>query len=158
MFKLPSFNTFARGIFRSSIAPSSTTAVQISKLQMSTSTSSAAAAATAAHQIKFSSETPGPIEQTIAEKLTAQLKPDSLVIYNDSHKHAGHHGLRGATNVTESHFRIEIVSDAFKDYKTQPNRHRLVYNILSDELENKGVHALQLKTKTSEEIKKLLQK
>ncbi|GMM35429.1 Bol1 protein [Saccharomycopsis crataegensis] len=123
--------------------------LKISKATMSTSS------ILSAKGITFSSETPGPIEISIAEKISEKLNPESLVIFNDSHKHAGHHGLRGASNTTESHFRLEVISGAFAPYKTQPNRHRLIYNILDDELKTKGVHALQLKTKTPEEIAKL---
>ncbi|KAK6455408.1 bola protein [Scheffersomyces xylosifermentans] len=100
-----------------------------------------------------SSDTPGPIEETIVEKLVQNLKPSYLKIANDSQKHAHHAGIRGATNVTESHFRIEVVSNAFEG-KNMPTRHRLIYGLLDDELKNKGVHALQMKTKTESEIKK----
>ena len=55
-------------------------------------------------------------------------------------------------NKTESHFRLEIVSDVFEG-KSLPARHRLVYSLLANELKNDGVHALQMKTKTPEEIK-----
>lgn len=104
--------------------------------------------------IKYSSETPGPIEQEIVEKIKAGINPTILKVSNDSHKHSSHHGMRGATNITESHFRLEIISDAFKQHKNQPARHRLIYGILDDELKHKGVHALQLKTKTPEEYEK----
>ena len=99
------------------------------------------------------SENPGPIETSIISKITNEFKPSYFKIVNDSHKHAHHAGIRGATNVTESHFRLEIISDVF-DGKTLPARHRLVYNLLDDELKNHGVHALQMKTKTEKEIKK----
>lgn len=102
--------------------------------------------------VTFSSSAPGPIERSIADKLQQELKPQSLVIHNDSHKHAGHHGIRGAENTTESHFRIEIVSDKFGEIKGQPNRHRLVYSLLKEEMTDKGVHALQLKTKAPSEV------
>ena len=51
----------------------------------------------------------------------------------------------------ETHFRLVITSEAFKS-KMQPARHRMVYNILKDELAMEGgIHALQLKTRTPEE-------
>ncbi|CAI5757144.1 unnamed protein product [Candida verbasci] len=93
------------------------------------------------------SENPGPIELSIIEKVTKEFQPSYLKIVNDSHKHAHHAGIRGASNKTESHFRIEIVSDKFKGI-TMPNRHRLVYNLLDDEINIHGVHALQMKTKS----------
>ena len=50
---------------------------------------------------------------------------------------------------------LNIISDAFKS-KMQPARHRMVYALLKDELERPGgIHALQLRTKTSEEEEKL---
>ncbi|KAG7822180.1 hypothetical protein KL928_000655 [Ogataea angusta] len=92
----------------------------------------------------------GPIETAIRRKLTSEFSPKHLAIANDSHKHAHHAGLRGATNTTESHFRITIVSDKFAGVPL-PARHRLVYKVLDHELQNEGVHALQLKTKTEPE-------
>ena len=51
----------------------------------------------------------------------------------------------------ETHFRLVIVSDAFKA-KPQPARHRMVYTLLSEELSAEGgIHALQLKTQTPPE-------
>ncbi|CAX45635.1 conserved hypothetical protein [Candida dubliniensis CD36] len=99
------------------------------------------------------SETPGPIESSIISKITNEFKPSYFKIDNDSYKHAHHAGIRGAKNTTESHFRLEIVSDVFKG-KSLPARHRLVYSLISDELKNHGVHAVQMKTKTPEEINK----
>ncbi|KAK5142923.1 hypothetical protein LTR04_002068, partial [Oleoguttula sp. CCFEE 6159] len=46
---------------------------------------------------------------------------------------------------------VVITSDAFKG-KMQPARHRIVYNLLKEELAAAGgIHALQLRTRTSEE-------
>ena len=54
----------------------------------------------------------------------------------------------------ETHFRLVITSDAF-NAKMQPARHRLVYSLLKDELAREGgIHALQLRTMTSEEEQK----
>jgi len=94
----------------------------------------------------------GPIQKSIESKLTKSLNPISLNIRNDSHKHSHHRAMEGVENMTESHFMINIISDEFKG-KSQPMRHRMIYTLLKDELENKGVHALQMKTKTSEEVK-----
>lgn len=99
------------------------------------------------------SNNPGPIEEAIAKKIVESLNPSFLKIANDSHKHAHHAGLRGATNVTESHFRLEIISNEFEG-KNLPARHRIVYQILDEEFKKKGLHALQMKTKTEAEIKK----
>ena len=52
---------------------------------------------------------------------------------------------------TETHFRLLIVSDAFKA-KPQPARHRMVYALLKEELSAEGgIHALQLRTQTIQE-------
>ncbi|KAK6465205.1 bola-like protein-domain-containing protein [Scheffersomyces coipomensis] len=99
------------------------------------------------------SANPGPIEETIVDKLTNTFNPSYLKVANDSHKHSHHAGMRGASNVAESHFRIEIVSEAFAG-KNMPSRHRLIYALLDDELKNQGVHALQMKTKTAAEANK----
>jgi stress-induced morphogen len=50
--------------------------------------------------------------------------------------------------------RVEIVSEMFEG-KTLVQRHRLVYQALSEELEA-GLHALALKTKTPAEADKSL--
>lgn len=102
--------------------------------------------------MQYSLRLPGPIETSIVEKLQRGLQPLELAIFNDSSKHAGHHGLRGAANTTESHFRVVVVSEKFRQCKNQPGRHRLVYGLLQEEINEKGVHALQLKTKTPEEV------
>lgn len=52
---------------------------------------------------------------------------------------------------SETHFRLVITSEAFKS-KMQPARHRMIYALLKDEMaRDGGIHALQLKTMTSEE-------
>lgn len=104
--------------------------------------------------IKFS-PIAGPIEKKMVEKLTAEFQPKYLSMENDSQKHAHHAGIRGATNTTESHFNLEIVSESFVG-KNMPTRHRLVYKLLDDELKNDGVHALLMKTRTPEEYEKRL--
>lgn len=59
--------------------------------------------------------------------------------------------MEGQTS-KETHFRLEIVSEAFKGLG-QLQRHRKVNGILKEELDmENGVHALQLKTKTPEEV------
>lgn len=101
----------------------------------------------------ITSDVKGPVEESIVEKLVAKFNPSYLKIANDSHKHSHHAGMKGASNVKESHFRIEIISDEFTGLN-MPSRHRLVYALLDDEIKNKGVHALQMKTKTDAEVKK----
>lgn len=93
----------------------------------------------------------------MAQRISNKVKstfPDlsHFAIFNDSYKHSGHHGMLEAENKIESHFRLEIVSGLFKG-KSLPMRHRMIYGMLSEELDN-GVHALQLTTKTPEEYSK----
>ncbi|KXJ91338.1 bola-like protein-domain-containing protein [Microdochium bolleyi] len=97
-----------------------------------------------------------PMEDAIRSKITAALSPTKLEIHNDSHKHAHHSAMRGVTS-RETHFRLVIVSPDFKG-KMQPARHRVVYQLLKDEMAAEGgIHALQLRTKTPEEEAKLEQ-
>ncbi|KAI5196446.1 hypothetical protein E4T42_01958 [Aureobasidium subglaciale] len=91
-----------------------------------------------------------PMEDAIKQKITQELKPTSLEIFNDSHKHAHHKAMAGRDTFQA----INIVSDAFKS-KMQPARHRMVYTLLKDEMAVEGgIHALQLKTRTPEEEEK----
>ncbi|KAI5962279.1 uvi31 [Candida pseudojiufengensis] len=92
----------------------------------------------------------GPIESSINSKLTTTFKPTFLEVRNDSHKHSHHSAMKGATNTAESHFFIKMQSEEFND-KNLPNRHRLVYGLLDDEFKNKGLHALQMKLKGTNE-------
>lgn len=102
--------------------------------------------------IARSSDLAGPIEELIIEKVST-LDPVSIKVANDSHKHRHHMSMQEAENVQELHFRLEVVSDAFIG-KNMPARHRLIYKLLDDELQNKGLHALQMVTKTVAEAQK----
>ncbi|KAF3385269.1 hypothetical protein F1880_001784 [Penicillium rolfsii] len=91
-----------------------------------------------------------PMEDAMREKLTQAFTPSTLLIRNDSHKHAHHAAMEGSTS-KETHFHVTIVSDAFES-KMQPARHRMVYALLKEEMAKEGgIHALQLKTKTPAE-------
>ena len=68
---------------------------------------------------------------------------------DESHLHAGHSGNPSGSPDAETHFKVEIISDAFEG-KGMVARHRLIYSALDQELKD-GVHALSLKTKTSKE-------
>ncbi|EFR04501.1 BolA domain-containing protein [Nannizzia gypsea CBS 118893] len=109
-----------------------------------------------------------PLEDAIREKVkpkshigekrngyavTRELSPISLTIRNDSKHHAHHAPMQGNTS-TETHFHVTIISSAFAS-KNQPARHRMVYNLLKEEMaRDGGIHALQLKTRTPEEEEK----
>ncbi|HVZ53089.1 MAG TPA: BolA family protein [Pseudolabrys sp.] len=75
----------------------------------------------------------------ITEKLTAAFAPQSLTVEDESHRHEGHAGHRAGG---QTHFRVYIVSDAFKG-KSRLARHRMINEILSGELAG-GVHALAI--------------
>jgi BolA protein len=75
----------------------------------------------------------------ITEKLTKAFAPQSLDVVDESHKHEGHAGHRPGG---ETHFRVYIVSEAFKG-KSRLERHRMVNQALSGELAA-GVHALAI--------------
>ncbi len=80
-------------------------------------------------------------QEIITKKLQA-LSPEHLEVINESHMHNVPEG-------SESHFKVVIVSDDFKD-KMLIARHRLVNKALEEELSG-GIHALALHTMTMEE-------
>lgn len=99
--------------------------------------------------------TDGPAFTAIRRKLQDTF-PDltHLEIFNDSYKHAGHQPMESVdVNRTESHMRLEIVSDKFQGM-TLPARHRYIYDLLADEMKHYRIHALQLTTRTVEEQRK----
>jgi BolA protein len=75
----------------------------------------------------------------IAEKLRKAFAPDSLDVEDESHQHAGHAGHRPGG---ETHFRLHIVSEAFRG-KSRLERHRMINATLASELAG-GVHALAI--------------
>jgi BolA protein len=79
------------------------------------------------------------VADIIADKLTAAFAPESLRVEDESHRHEGHAGHRPGG---QSHFRVHIVSAAFRG-KSRLERHRMINEILAGEL-NGGVHALAI--------------
>ena len=77
--------------------------------------------------------------ERITSKLQDALAPQRLTVTDESHQHQGHGGWREGG---ETHFRVEIVSDAFAG-KSRLDRHRLVNAALAQELAD-GVHALAI--------------
>lgn len=75
----------------------------------------------------------------ITEKLTKAFAPESLRVLDESHQHEGHAGHRPGG---ETHFRVYIVSEAFKG-KSRIERHRMVNATLAGELAG-SVHALAI--------------
>lgn len=80
------------------------------------------------------------VAHQIETKLTEAFAPQSLKVIDESHKHAGHGGARPEG---ETHFQVEIVSDAFAG-TSRVDRQRMVYAALADEMAG-PIHALQLK-------------
>jgi BolA family transcriptional regulator, general stress-responsive regulator len=72
-------------------------------------------------------------------KLTTALDPERLEIEDQSHRHAGHAGWREGG---ETHFSIKVASARFSG-KRRLERHRMVYQLLSEEIAG-GVHALAI--------------
>lgn len=91
----------------------------------------------------------GAVAMSIDNKLRARFTPSRLSIEDESSQHRGHAGWREGG---ETHFRVEIVSQAFEG-KTRVARQRLVYETLRDELAA-GLHALALTTLTPQEDRK----
>ena len=75
----------------------------------------------------------------IVNKLTNAFSPSVLRVEDESHQHAGHAGHREGG---ETHFRVYIVSDAFKG-KGRVDRHRMINQSLATELAG-SVHALAI--------------
>jgi BolA protein len=88
----------------------------------------------------------GKVATAIDSKLRVAFQPVRLAIEDESSKHHGHAGWREGG---ETHFRVEIVSQAFEG-KTRVARQRLVYAALKDELDA-GLHALAMETLTPAE-------
>ena len=83
---------------------------------------------------------------TITEKLTEAFAPQSLKVVDESHQHEGHAGHQEGG---ETHFRVHIVSNAFRG-KTRLERHRMINTALTGELQS-GVHALAIHAAAPEE-------
>lgn len=81
------------------------------------------------------------IQTNIEHKLTSEYDADFLQVENESHLHNVAPG-------SESHFKVTIVSNAFKD-QMLIKRHRMVNSTLQQEMQQ--IHALALHTLTPEE-------
>jgi BolA protein len=75
----------------------------------------------------------------ITQKLTEAFAPARLDVIDESHLHVGHAGHRPGG---ETHFRVHIVSEAFRG-KSRIDRHRMINSALAAELAG-GVHALAI--------------
>jgi BolA protein len=81
-----------------------------------------------------------PVRQAITNKLREAFEPERLDVADESHLHEGHAGHRPGG---ETHFRVYIVSPAFKG-KSRIERHRMINAALAAELAG-SVHALAIK-------------
>jgi BolA protein len=83
---------------------------------------------------------------TVAEQLQSRLRqrfaPERLAIIDESHHHVGHAGHR---REGETHFRIEIVAEAFRG-KSRVERQRMVYGAVDDLMRDR-IHALALEVR-----------
>jgi len=78
-------------------------------------------------------------QNAITKKLREAFSPESLEVLDESHLHEGHAGHRPGG---QTHFRVHIVSPAFKG-KSRIERHRMINATLAAELEG-TVHALAI--------------
>jgi len=81
----------------------------------------------------------GPIQQEIRQLLRQAFAPKRLEVINDT---ASHHGHAGDDGSGESHFTVEIESDAFAGV-SRLQRQRLVNRALGD-IPGQRVHALAI--------------
>lgn len=84
----------------------------------------------------------------IRDKLEKELRPVVLEVEDISYQHAGHAGVVGSDG--ETHFNVKIVSKEFEG-KSLVKRHRLIYDLLQEELQS-GLHALSIIARTPSEI------
>ena len=78
-------------------------------------------------------------QDLITEKLRKAFTPESLHVEDESYRHEGNAGHRPGG---ETHFRLYIVSEAFRG-KSRIERHRMINTALASELAS-GVHALAI--------------
>ena len=83
--------------------------------------------------------------EQIRARLAGALAPSTLVVEDESHRHAGHAGARDG----RGHFRVRVVSTAFRG-KAPLARHREVYAALGDLMQT-DIHALAIDARTPEE-------
>ncbi|WP_231711368.1 BolA family protein [Xanthobacter dioxanivorans] len=88
----------------------------------------------------------------IRQTLEAGLSPLALELEDESHKHAGHagvrHQLKGAEHRDDggvTHLRVRVVSPDFAG-KSRIERHRIVNGLLQGEIA-KGLHAIAIEAK-----------
>jgi BolA protein len=88
----------------------------------------------------------GPRAARIRARLEAGFAPCQLAVADDSARHAGH---AGAGDAGETHYRVDLVSAAFRGL-ARVARSRAVHAALAEEFAT-GLHALALRLRTPEE-------
>lgn len=83
------------------------------------------------------------VEDEIRAKLDEAFQPSALSVLDESEQHRGHAGYQEGG---QSHFRVAITADAFKDM-SRIERHRAVHAALGADLIGR-IHALALEIKT----------
>ena len=84
----------------------------------------------------------GPVATEMLRRLDSALSPTRVELTDDSEKHRGHGGYNPEG---ESHFSLEIESEAFTG-KSRVERERMIYKALGD-LMRERVHALSIKAR-----------
>jgi BolA protein len=82
------------------------------------------------------------VKERITDRLTTAFSPDSLNVIDESHQHHGHAGAREGG---ESHFRVQIVAQAFTG-KSRLEQHRMINAALATELSG-PIHALAIEAR-----------
>ena len=82
------------------------------------------------------------LKDWMTSRLDERLKPQQLTVTDESDQHIGHAGWREGG---ETHFRIDVVSQAFEG-KSRVERHRIVNAALAGAFE-RGLHALAIQAK-----------
>ena len=74
-----------------------------------------------------------------------KLSPSCVEIEDEGHLHIGHAGAKSG-----GHFKLNIVSESFKD-KSTIERHKIIYKCLNG-LMNTEIHAISIKAKSKDEV------
>ncbi|KAL5081279.1 hypothetical protein RYX36_009700 [Vicia faba] len=85
----------------------------------------------------------------IKSKLQSSLEATVVEVDDVSYQHAGHAAMKDSSD-KETHFNLKVISPKFEG-QSLLRRHRMVYELLSDELQS-GLHALSIVAKTPNEV------
>jgi BolA protein len=83
----------------------------------------------------------------MTRKLNEAFAPRHLEVIDESHLHEGH---RGHQHGGETHFRVNIVAQAFEG-KNRVERHRMINETLAAEFAGR-LHALAIKAQAPSEV------